>query len=259
MVFHLGLLVMGPASQEILVPIVTNTTTTGVGVRFYYFPANYTDNDRNGLQTSGMAPKLNGLATNGYIATSSFVQAATNVNPQPIFTCPSDANYCEFKNITYISTSMTCENITENDTAIVNRDKLARYNVVLKEFFTYDNITFGHRTFPKFLYSSEMLNRTYYDLANYTAPLNALNITEVFTSKTEYEPQYRPYVGEQIFVMAYNKENMYARDALNYTELAFKKCYFNSTLNTVSFVDDTPYQFTNIYILSLLGKHLKGN
>lgn len=128
---------------------------------------------------------------------------------------------------------MTCNNITENDTAIVNRDKLSRYNIVLKEFFTYANISYGNRKFPEFLYATEMFNRTYYDLANFTAPTNALNITETLTSETEYEPFYRPYVGEQVFVMAHNKNNMYESYANNYTEIAFKKCHFNSSLNTV--------------------------
>jgi hypothetical protein len=249
MFFHVGLLIVGPASQEILVPIVNDFTAKGIDVGFYHFPASHV-NDRTGLKSTGMAAKLNGLATNSYITTASFVQAATNVSGHPIFKCPSNANYCEFNNVTYISTSMTCNNITENDTAIVNRDNLARYNIVLKEYFTSANITFGSKkTFPKFLYSTEMLNRTYYDLANYTAPINALNIPEAITSKTEYDPRFRPYAGEQIFVMAYKKDNMYARGVKDYTELAFQKCYFNSSLNIVRFkAVVSSFQLNNLFI-----------
>lgn len=49
-----------------------------------------------------------------------------------------------------------------------------------------------------------MYGRTYYDLANYTQPLMlGLNIPLTQASNVEYDPQYRPYVGDQIFVMAY--------------------------------------------------------
>ncbi|KAI8967717.1 hypothetical protein BDF20DRAFT_828908, partial [Mycotypha africana] len=233
-VFHIGLLLVGPFSQGILVPYVQNYTDS-TGARFYYTPADYIG-DRSNLGTSNMPPKMNGLSKNAYITASSFAQVSVGAQPPALYSCPTGALKCQFTNVSFISTKMTCRNITENDTAIVNRWGTTPTMVVLKEYFTNLNISAGLTkiTFPKFLYAPEMLGRTYYDLLNYTAPLMpGLNITTLLADNKVYDPQYRPYVGEQLFIMATQKNNQKSRHASNYTELAFQKCHFNSSLNVV--------------------------
>lgn len=239
LVFNIGLLIVSPVSQELLVPIMKNTTIgPSAQVRFHYLGVEGL-NGRSKLGGSGIAPFMNGLSTNAYITSSSFAQAATGSKSSPLFTCPSNSAYCLWKNVTYISTNMTCNTISPDETAIVNRWGTTRTVVVLKEFFTAFNIsTASDMKFPKFLYSGDMLNRTYWDLANYTAPMMpGLNIPEIFADGKVYDPQYRPYVGDQSFIIAYNKTWQSASFLdinSTYLDLEFKKCYFNSTYVNVS-------------------------
>ncbi|GAA5796218.1 hypothetical protein HPULCUR_001588 [Helicostylum pulchrum] len=233
LVFHIGLLVASPASQAIIVAINDSYNRTDIDIRFYYYRSNdFTT--RSGLGTSRQPPLMNGLATNGYITASSFAQAAIGAKPSATFSCPEDASYCMFYNVSYISTSMQCTNITGKETAIANHDGGTKRSViVLDEYYTSRNITDAIFKFPKFLYSTEMLGRTYYDLANYTQPLMpGLGIPLTQALKDEYDPQYRPYVGDQIFIMAYSTRDNSARTVSNFTELSYKKCSFTSSFNT---------------------------
>ncbi|KAI8641002.1 hypothetical protein BD408DRAFT_444704 [Parasitella parasitica] len=232
LVFNIGLLIISPASQEILTPIVETVSNSSYKIKFYYMRAEELGG-RSSLQGSGMAPKLNGLTANAYISASSFAQAATGSKQTPIFDCPSGSAYCLFKNVTYISTKMTCDTVSPDETAIVNRRGTERFVVVLKEYFTSLNISMNPQKFPHFYYSGNMVNRTYWDLANYTAPLMpGLSIPEIFADKNVYDPRYRPYVGDQSFIMAYNRSsqiNSYLNINGSYLDLEFKKCYFNSS------------------------------
>ncbi|KAI8083754.1 hypothetical protein BDF21DRAFT_337432, partial [Thamnidium elegans] len=234
LIFHIGLLLASPASQAIIVAVNDSYNRTNGDIRFYH----YRSDDftmRSGLGTSRQPPLMNGLATNGYITASSFAGAAIGSKPSATFICPEDANYCMFYNVSYISTSMQCTNTTGKDTAIANHDGgTQRSVIVLDEYFTARNITDAKFKFPKFLYSTEMLGRTYYDLANYTQPLlPGLGIPLTQALKDEYDPQYRPYVGDQIFIMAYGTRDNSARTVSNFTELTYKKCSFTSNFNTV--------------------------
>jgi len=129
---------------------------------------------------------------------------------------------------------MTCNTVSPDETAIVNRWGTNRTVVVLKEYFSAFNIsTASDMRFPKFLYSGDMVNRTYWDLANYTAPMMpGLNMPEIFADEKIYDPRYRPYVGDQSFIIAYNKTSQntqYLTPNSTYLDMEFKKCYFNST------------------------------
>lgn len=238
LIIHIGLLAASPASQAVLVAVNDPYSTRGIDTRFYYYRSDR-DTIRSGLGTSRQPPLMNGLARNSYITASSFAQAAVRSKSVPKFTCPEDANYCTYNNVTYISTSMHCTNITGKDTAIVNHNGgTQRSVVVLDEYFTARNISTAKVKFPKFLYSTEMLGRTYYDLANYTQPLMpGLNILLTQAPLDVYDPQYRPYVGDQIFVMAYKTTDNSAETSIsNFTELSYKRCSFTSSLNTVSII-----------------------
>ncbi|KAL9549355.1 hypothetical protein MBANPS3_005240 [Mucor bainieri] len=234
LVFNIGLLVVSPASQELLVPVMNNVTIGPRSyIRFHHLPAESLAG-RSKLGTSGIAAFMNGLSTNAYITASSFAQAATGSKSAPLYSCPSGSAYCSYDNITYISTNMTCNTVSPDETAIVNRWGTNRTVVVLKEFFTAFNIsTASDMVFPKFLYSGDMVNRTYWDLANYTAPMMpGLNLPEIFADKKVYDPRYRPYVGDQSFIIAYNKTNQvnpYIEPNGTYLDMEFKKCHFNST------------------------------
>lgn len=234
LVFHIGLLVASPASQAIIVAVNDSYNQTNKEVRFYHYRSDDLTT-RSGLGISRQPPLMNGLATNGYITASSFAQAAIGGKPSATFICPEDASYCMFYNVSYISTSMQCTNITGKETAIANHNSGTKRSViVLDEYYTGRNITDAIFEFPKFLYSTEMLGRTYYDLANYTQPIMpGLNIPLTQALENEYDPQYRPYVGDQIFIMAYNTRDNSARTASNFTELSYKKCSFTSSFNTV--------------------------
>lgn len=234
LVFHIGLLVASPASQAIIVAVNDSYNRTNNDIRFYHYRSDDLTT-RSGLGTSRQPPLMNGLSTNGYITASSFAQAAIGAKPSATFICPEDARHCIFYNVSYVSTSMQCTNITGKETAIANHDGGTKRSViVLDEYYTDRNITDAIFKFPKFLYSTEMLGRTYYDLANYTQPLMpGLNIPLTQALKNEYDPQYRPYVGDQIFIMAYNTRDNSARTALNFTELSYKKCSLTSSFNSV--------------------------
>ncbi|RCH85261.1 hypothetical protein CU098_008744, partial [Rhizopus stolonifer] len=73
--FHLGILVYNPLTQEVLVPVTSSYNKTGIDVRFFAYKPYYIE-DRGELKSSGMPPKMNGLTKNAYITTSSFAQAA---------------------------------------------------------------------------------------------------------------------------------------------------------------------------------------
>lgn len=245
LVFNIGLLVVSPASQAILVPFQKSYNETGNQVRFFNYPPDYTL-QRTKLGASGQPPLMNGLPKNAYITSSSFAQASIGTKSLPYFTCPNDSTYCLYPNVSFISTSMRCQPITENDKALVYFNN-TNFVVVLKEYLTNDNITRGSTvgSFPKFFYSPEMLGRTSYELDNYKQPMLAgLNISDTLASTTVYDPQYRPYVGDQSFVMAYNTRSPSNSVAFNYTELSFRKCSLYSSLNTVcikSFVHDNEF------------------
>lgn len=235
LIFHLGLLVVSPVSQAILVPVSNSMETYGKAV-FHYIPT-YATGGRSRLEKSGQAPKMNGLEKNGYISASSFTQAALGIPSSPIFNCPNGASYCEFKNVSFISTKMNCQSITSDDTALVWHNNTNKV-VVLKEYLTSANIS-GTTvdSFPKFFYGTEMLGRTSYELDNWTEPMTpGLNIPLTLADIYNYDPQYRPYVGDQSFVMAYNtlKPQYDDKRFMNYTQLSFRKCSLQSNLNTVS-------------------------
>lgn len=238
LVFNIGLLAVSPISQELLVPVMNNVTLgNSSSIRFHYLHAESLGG-RSNLGTSGIAPFMNGLSSNAYLTSASFAQAATGSKSSPLYTCPSGSAYCLYSNVSYIATNMTCNVVSPDETAIVNRWGTNRTVVVLKEFFTAFNITTASdMRFPKFLYSGDMVNRTYWDLANYTAPLMpGLNIPERFTNESVYDPRYRPYVGDQSFIIAYNKTfqpGSVLKANSTYLDMEFKKCYFNSTYVTV--------------------------
>lgn len=236
--FHLGLLIVNPASQEILKPVIYNATMDLSNEIVFSYVRPWDIAGRSQVWTSGMPPHMNGLPVNGYITGYSFAQAATQSKMTPSFSCPNSALECRYNNVSFISNKMTCQKVSADETAIVNRGGTTPTIVVLKEYFSELNATLGGAQTPKALYSSDMFNRTYYDLLNYTAPMMpGLNTPWPFANTTDYDPQYRPYVGDQSFIFAYPNGNEALDAKQNYTVLTFKKCYFNSSLVNVIYTN----------------------
>lgn len=237
LIFHLGLLVVSPVSQAILVPFQGTMERYG-GASFHFNPSNsYLGRSKLGL--SGQAPKMNGFLNNGYLTASSFAQASLLTPSTPLFDCPNGASYCEYKNVSFITTKMSCQNITSDDTALVWHNNTNNV-VVLKEYLTSANIS-GTTvdSFPKFFYATEMLGRTSFELDNWTEPMiPGLNTPLTLADIKNYDPQYRPYVGDQSFVMAYNTLQPKNGDKtfMNYTQLSFRKCSLQSSLNTTDWI-----------------------
>ncbi|CAO3634495.1 unnamed protein product [Mucor hiemalis] len=232
LIFHIGLLVVSPVSQSILVPVQNKMNISNSDVVFHYMPADSTLG-RTKLGQSGQAPKMNGLENNGYISSSSFTQASMGVKGLPIFSCPNNAVSCVYPNVTFITTTMSCHNVTSEEKALVYHNDTNNV-VVLREYLTNDNVTRGSTvgSFPKFFYSADMLGRTSYELDNYKAPLfPGLNTTLEYSDLKKYDPQYRPYVGNQTFVMAYNTLRPQSNYGSNYTELSFRTCSLQSSMN----------------------------
>lgn len=132
-----------PVSQAILVPSIENYNRTGIDTRLYYYRATFLTT-RSALASSRQPPLMSGLARNSYLTASSFAQASIGSKPIPTFRCPEQATHCIFPNVTYISTSMHCKNITGKDKAIVNHNEgNQRTVIVLDEYFTARNMYLG--------------------------------------------------------------------------------------------------------------------
>jgi hypothetical protein len=230
LLFQVGLLAMSPLSQELLgLRNETISIDDSTGLDMIVYSTNnmfYTDYSKYASST-GMPPKIRGIEPMGFITTVAFDTAVSNYSSSPIFWCPEHAS-CTYNNISQITTKMTCENITEGDIVHPVTGNLTSINVILNK----DNI-YNHY-FPLAFYSGEMVNRTYEKLGNFTNPKmpGFGNLTWNFASE-EYDPQYRPYVGDQVFVIAASKNNTVTKAILDIAELYYQKCWFNSSLDGV--------------------------
>lgn len=177
-------------------------------------------------------PALNGLTFENYLVPQSFSAVATNMSLSIPYTCPSGADHCIFKNVSFISTSLECSSTTAQE-PIVNQSDYKELTTPERYFSTFNSLNW--MKIPMFFFAGEMLNRTYTDLKNYTPPgiPGFVRIPKAFAF-SDYDPQYRPYVGNQTFVAAYSNVRYRTSSENDTSKISFSKCTFRSSLNTVS-------------------------
>lgn len=233
LIFNLGLLVLSPVSQELIVPVsLKHNLTRIVDSRLYYNDPFYV-NDRTNLSSLPIPPTLNGLTYDSYLIPMSFANVARHAPFNGAYTCPSYADYCVFRNKSFVSTSLDCTPVTDQE-PIVNQSNYkelttpARYYTEIEQ-----NRTLVH--VPTFFYAGEMLNRTFHDLQNYKPPQAPGGFGALGFIYSDYDPQYRPYVGNQTFVLAYSKTRC-CTALTEISDISYARCTFRSSLNTVIFL-----------------------
>ncbi|KAI8993217.1 hypothetical protein BDB01DRAFT_315438 [Pilobolus umbonatus] len=215
LILHLGLLVISPASLELIIPCSSNITIANEDVQIYVNqPYLY-------LPNKLIPPNISGLKTYGHIASYSFSLASMHLQPPSIsHVCPDYANSCTFKDIQFISTSFACKEVTENEPIL---DKNYNYSTISHYL---QQSTSG---FPHFFFAGDMHQRTSHDLYDYTLPITSEEIATIL-SNTTYDTYYRHYVGEQAFVMAYSSKGINV-DTAQKSDIIYQKCHFTSRIN----------------------------
>ncbi|KAG0813004.1 hypothetical protein G6F29_006621 [Rhizopus arrhizus] len=233
-ILNLGLIVVGPVSQEILVPITISHNYTSSVAANTQFNSPYFIDDRTPIMSQPMPPALNGLTFESYLVPQSFSAVATNMTLSIPYTCPSGADHCIYKNVSFISTSLECSPTTAQE-PIVNQSDYKELTTPERYFSVFNNSNWVK--LPMFFFAGEMLNRTYSDLKNYTPPLiPGFGRTPKAYIFSDYDPQYRPYVGNQTFVAAYSNVRYTTSSENDTLKISFSKCTFRSNLNTTDWI-----------------------
>ncbi|CEG83422.1 hypothetical protein RMATCC62417_17346 [Rhizopus microsporus] len=229
LIFNLGLLVLSPVSQELIVPVSLKRNLTSIVDSHLYYNDPFYVNDRTNLSSLPIPPTLNGLTYDNYLIPMSFANVARHAPFNGAYTCPSYADYCVFRNKSFVSTSLDCTPVTDQE-PIVNQSNYkelttpARYYTEIEQ-----NRTLVH--VPTFFYAGEMLNRTFHDLQSYKPPLAPGGFIASGFLYSDYDPQYRPYVGNQTFVLAYSKTRCCSA-LTEIGDISYARCTFRSSLNT---------------------------
>ncbi|EIE88199.1 hypothetical protein RO3G_12910 [Rhizopus delemar RA 99-880] len=186
-ILNLGLIVVGPVSQEILVPVTISHNHTSSVAANTQFNSPYFIDDRTPIMAQPIPPALNGLTFENYLVPQSFSAVATNMSLSIPYTCPSGADHCIFKNVSFISTSLECSSTTAQE-PIVNQSDYKELTTPERYFSTFNSLNW--MKIPMFFFAGEMLNRTYTDLKNYTPPgiPGFVRIPKAFAF-SDYDPQ----------------------------------------------------------------------
>ncbi|KAI8888396.1 hypothetical protein K501DRAFT_240772 [Backusella circina FSU 941] len=245
LLFQVGLLAMSPVSQELLglKNVTISLEDDNFSDMIVYSVNNMFYTDYSGYAaTTNFPVKIRGIDPMSFITTVAFSTTVSNYTSSPIFWCPDQAK-CTFNNISQISTSMTCQNITDGEIVHPTTGNLTTLSALITNTSIYN-----HR-FPYAFYSGEMVNRTYEKLGNFTFPkLPGFNITLDFDLDKTYDPQYKQYVGDQVFVVAAPASKANSGAVLDVANLYYQKCWFNSSLDGYNWATDEN-------TLSIIGKN----
>ncbi|KAI9472871.1 hypothetical protein BDB00DRAFT_943668 [Zychaea mexicana] len=226
-IFQFGLMAMGPASQQILTTannVQCDKEHTGV----YY--TNVSASDMTTMKTTSGAASVKGLEQD-YLVRYAFGQAALGFQVQPYYDCPLNSINCTYTPILGYHTAVTCKNGSLN-TQIVD---LNRNNITtLSQYYGYDK---ADRRFPPMpnvpgiFYDGSMFGRTYFDLNNYTKPLDVSA-----DNNATYDAQIRKFFGDQKFVVVTTDDGT-LRSYLDSKKMPqVLECTLQSYLNTSTLI-----------------------
>lgn len=219
---QLGLMAVGPASQEILTHANIETCDNQTGI--YY--TNVTGADLANLGSAGDVGTLTGLKQD-YLVRTAFSQSALGFMAQPFYECKVGSLNCTFDDIKLFSTTFECKNGSLN-TEIVN---VATNKVTtVSEYFGFnrtDSIFGPMVDVPSTFYAGSMQGRTYFDL---------YNRTDNTSSISTYDPSLRQLFGDQTMVFVLNENATFGTYIESNAIPQVRECTFRSNYNVSSLV-----------------------
>lgn len=219
---QLGLMAVGPASQEILTHADVETCDNGTGI--YY--TNLTGFDLTNMDLSGDIGSLTGLKQD-YLVRTAFAQSALGFMTQPFYECKVGSLNCTFDDLQFFSTTFDCKN-GSLDTQIVN---IHTNNVTtVGDYYGFnkkDSIFGPIVDVPSTFYAGSMHGRTFYDLNNRT---------ETSVRNRTYNPALRQLFGDQTMVFVLNEEGNFGTYLATNATPQVKECTLHSNYNVSSLV-----------------------
>lgn len=219
---QLGLMAVGPASQEILTHANIETCDNQTGI--YY--SNVTGADLANLGSAGDVGTLTGLKQD-YLVRTAFSQSALGFMAQPFYECKVGSLNCTFDDINLFSTTFECKNGSLN-TEIVN---VATNKVTtVSEYFGFnrtDSIFGPMVDVPSTFYAGSMQGRTYFDL---------YNRTDNTSSISTYDPSLRQLFGDQTMVFVLNENATFGTYIESNAIPQVRECTLRSNYNVSSLV-----------------------
>ncbi|KAG0165943.1 hypothetical protein DFQ28_008087 [Apophysomyces sp. BC1034] len=242
-VFHLGLIAIGPAAQQILgsgIQVVCDSSHNRLSFNNITSKTDLST-FTNKAYTNDYDPRSNQGLQQDYILRLAFAQAATNLTGTPNFWCGDTSINCTFPDIPVFSIRADCQR-GSLQTKIVD---IYKHNVTtVSSYFNLDSTNAIFKSpimpdTPQFMYGASMFNRTIYDLRNYTKPFyeTKKNMTEV-----------RQSIGPQTFVALTANGTMHNADQMS--DLQVYECTLQTSMNTTTFV----YRDNSLQILSSTSK-----
>ncbi|KAI7884952.1 hypothetical protein K492DRAFT_204422 [Lichtheimia hyalospora FSU 10163] len=221
---QLGLMAVGPASQEILTHTNIETCDNGTGI--YY--SNLTGTDLTNLGTSGDVGSLTGLKQD-YLVRTAFAQSALGFMTQPFYECKAGALNCTFDDVNFFSTGFKCKNGSLNTEIVdINNNNVT----TLSEYYGFNNNNsiFGPIVdVPHTFYAGSMQGRTFYDLYNHTDE----------SANSTYDPTIRRLFGDQTMVFVLNEKGDFGGYLENNAMPQVRECTLHSNYNVSSLVHRT--------------------
>ncbi|ORY91212.1 hypothetical protein BCR43DRAFT_566761 [Syncephalastrum racemosum] len=196
-IFQIGLIAMGPASQEILNAVSQVNCTNGGGGIWY---TNITSWDMTTMLSGGGSGPMGftGLDQD-YVVHYAMEQAALNSFVLPQYECPQGAINCTYSNIAGFHTVANCQPGTLQTQMVDLKKNIVTTVGIYYGYSRNDSIFSPFVDVPEVHYAGAMHGRTYFDLRNYTAP---------FGSASKYNASLQQYFGDQSFVMVTAGNNM---------------------------------------------------
>lgn len=190
LIFQLGLILLGPMSQEIL-KTSDDISYCVLGDANMTF-TNITSYDMSSLSatTSTYDMRLNyGLKSENLLFLA-FDTTASNTSSTANYRCPNNALNCTFDNVKFLHTKLECEPASFETASIV--DAKTGNPTTLPDYYHYNDADpSSYPALPMVFYDGTMHGRTYYDVFQASVPRIA---------NDSIIPDIRARVGDQTFV-----------------------------------------------------------
>lgn len=232
--FQLGLIAMGPASQQILTTYPWSTCDPAAAkLLFTDVASNLIANIRGPSYDIRL---MSGITSN-YLVEYGFYAAAYNSSVSINLQCPDKSANCTFNDIPILHATVECQPASFQNVSIISERNL-NATTLLTDYYNLSDPNANIYT-PKFFYAGSMLGRTYYDIANRTA-------SEAAAPTGPPDPAtLRPYVGDQTFVVLSDKGIAWPSVYVAEKDIVVEECTLESHVNQTTFaILGTDWQFT---------------
>lgn len=229
-IFQLGLIAMGPASQQIITAENVSFCTDMFHSRIYYNHPYYIDFSALKYpydMRTHTGIKRDYLVRLGYdtvIARGDQFNFADNLIPTS-YMCDNLAVNCTFRDVQVLSTMFECQPGSFNTTLIISEQTRNATSLAAYYGFNANSYSTSVQT-PRVFYSGSMQSRTIYDIRNMTViSYISPNVSAV-----------RPYVGDQTFVVLSDKNNGAFPTYVDAKDVTVQECTLRSYINSTEFV-----------------------